>query len=45
MAAKQLVFREDARRALKRGVDQLAEAVSPPGRAGSALIRRSPLTC
>src|SRR5207248_318820 len=27
MAAKQLVFREDARKALKRGVDTLAEAV------------------
>src|ERR671937_1419820 len=27
MPAKQLVFREDARKALKRGVDQLAEAV------------------
>ncbi|TAK24398.1 MAG: chaperonin GroEL [Chloroflexota bacterium] len=36
MPAKQLVFREDARRALKRGVDQLAEAVKttlgPKGR-------------
>src|SRR6478752_7180939 len=36
MAAKQLVFREDARKALKRGVDQLAEAVKttlgPKGR-------------
>src|ERR671922_2743436 len=29
MAAKQLLFREDARKALKRGVDQLAEAVKP----------------
>src|ERR671937_47778 len=36
MPAKQLVFREDARKALKRGVDQLAEAVKttlgPKGR-------------
>src|SRR6187200_854980 len=36
MAAKQLVFREDARKALKRGVDTLAEAVKttlgPKGR-------------
>src|SRR5262245_18162220 len=36
MPAKQLVFREDARRALQRGVDQLAEAVKttlgPKGR-------------
>jgi chaperonin GroEL len=36
MAAKQLIFREDARKALKRGVDQLAEAVKttlgPKGR-------------
>src|SRR3989441_1285287 len=36
MPAKQLVFNEDARRALKRGVDQLAEAVKttlgPKGR-------------
>jgi chaperonin GroEL len=36
MAAKQLLFREDARKALKRGVDQLAEAVKttlgPKGR-------------
>jgi chaperonin GroEL len=36
VAAKQLVFREDARKALKRGVDQLAEAVKttlgPKGR-------------
>src|SRR5438093_3332208 len=36
MAAKQLLFREDARRALKRGVDTLAEAVKttlgPKGR-------------
>src|SRR6185436_5388814 len=36
MAAKQLVFREDARKALKRGVDILAEAVKttlgPKGR-------------
>src|SRR5437867_6501666 len=36
MPAKQLVFREDARKALKRGVDSLAEAVAttlgPKGR-------------
>src|SRR5687767_6786453 len=36
MPAKQLIFREDARKALKRGVDQLAEAVKttlgPKGR-------------
>src|ERR687883_362872 len=36
MPAKQLVFREDARKALKRGVDTLAEAVKttlgPKGR-------------
>src|ERR671922_3075813 len=36
MPAKQLVFREDARKALKRGVDSLAEAVKttlgPKGR-------------
>src|SRR5436853_6884477 len=36
MPAKQLVFREDARKALKRGVDQVAEAVKttfgPKGR-------------
>jgi chaperonin GroEL len=36
MAAKQLIFREDARKALKRGVDTLAEAVKttlgPKGR-------------
>src|SRR5438874_7524328 len=36
MAAKQLVFREDARKALKRGVDTLADAVKttlgPKGR-------------
>src|SRR5438874_2246871 len=36
MPAKQLVFREDARKALKRGVDQLADAVKttlgPKGR-------------
>src|SRR3954462_2596855 len=36
MSAKQLVFREDARKALKRGVDQLADAVKttlgPKGR-------------
>src|SRR3989475_1086183 len=36
MPAKQLVFNEDARKALKRGVDQLAEAVKttlgPKGR-------------
>src|SRR6476619_1842199 len=36
MPAKQLVFREDARKALKRGVDTLAEAVrttlGPKGR-------------
>src|SRR5919201_5035746 len=36
MPAKQLLFREDARKALKRGVDQLADAVKttlgPKGR-------------
>ena len=36
MAAKQIVFEEDARRALKAGIDQLANAVSttlgPKGR-------------
>ena len=30
MAAKQIVFEEDARRALKAGIDQLANAVCQP---------------